>query len=122
MLNTTIYLPKIHKGIKFGEVDTTTEVIFHGNLHDSSWIPYVNKKCGKRYGIFENKNFLAIDHYQMLSEVVFDILHQYPNYTITCTVKRSGKETSGYVCDAELPNTNSEWNLGIVVIELEHAI
>lgn len=120
MLNKTISLPKIYDGIQFGEIETTTEIVFHGKFHDSSGIPYISQGCGMRYGNKGNKFYLAVGHYPMLYKVVLYMREKYPQYRIECTVKKDEKETSGYVCAAEMPN--EDWELGIVVICLEHEI
>ena len=99
------YLPKKYKDITFGEKEMTTEILFHGAFHNLS---------GK------DKFFLAVDHCSMLSKIVASKLEKYPDYRIECTVKKDEKETDGYICAAEEPNT--EWDLGIVVICLKHEI
>ncbi len=114
------YLPKKYKDITFGEKETTTEILFHGAFHNLSGIPYIQKGCGLRYGKKKDKFFLAVDHCSMLSKIVASKFEKHPDYRIECTVKKDERETDGYICAAEEPNT--EWNLGIVVICIKYEI
>ena len=120
MLNTTIVLGKEYRGIYFGKEENNTEIIFHGKFYESSGTPKVFCGAGVRYGIKDNKYYIVVESYSMLSKTASYVMTRYKEEKIECTVIKNGNKTHGYVCMASEPD--QEWNLGIVVICLDHKI
>jgi len=118
MFKTTIMCLE-YKDIKFGEIESTTEVIFHGRFTECNSINRLKSGGGVRYGEKNGKKFLAIDRHSALIESVYNMMNKYPDERIECDIIKNDNEFKGYVLYVDIQKDNYEWPSGVIVIKFE---